>query len=254
MKTEELLNFSCEIGKQLMMNGAEIYRVEESIERILQAYGYEQREVFAIPSCIIINIQDQDRNYTKAVRIKTTSNNLHKLGTLNSLCREICRDRPEMEKNIQQLQEILDEPRYPELIGYLASAVGAFFFTLFWGGTWRAAIIAFPCGLIVRATMSFMKRVGANIFFTNVVAGILLALPPLALYYAGLCTHPDKTIIGAVMLLVPGIAITNVMRDVLAGDFLTAMSRFSEVLIVGIGASIGVAIAITGARFLSGIL
>ena len=73
METEKLLNFGCEMGRQLLQNGAEIYRVEESILRLLAAYGRKEAEVFAIPSCIILNIQEGERNYTKSIRVQTVS-------------------------------------------------------------------------------------------------------------------------------------------------------------------------------------
>ena len=81
---------------------------------------------------------------------------------------------------------------------------------------------------------------------------MLSALEPLLLSWAGAPVNVDKMIIGTIMLLVPGIAITNVMRDVLVGDFLTALTRFAEVLIVGMAITVGVAMAITLTRFLTG--
>lgn len=252
METERLLNLACEMGRQLLQNGAEIYRVEESIQHILHSYGRERIEVFAIPSCIIINIQDADRNHTKAVRIKTASNNLRKLGQLNALCREICAAPPPVEQAQTALRAVVEEPVYPQTLSYLAYGMAAFFFTLFYGGNLRSAAVAFACGLTVKATVFYMKRLGANVFFTNLLAGALLAMVPLGLLRAGMALQLDKVIIGAIMLLVPGIAITNVMRDVLSGDFLTALTRFAEVLIVAMGIAVGVAISITAGRLLAG--
>ncbi len=249
METEKLLNFCCTIGRDLMQNGAEIFRVEESIQHILNAYGCADTEVFAIPSCIIVNIQEGERNYTKSVRIKTAANNLRKLDKLNALCWDICRDTPPMEENQRRLAEVMAEPRYPLAVSYLAYGLTAFFFTLFWGGRFTDALAAFPCGLIIKWTLSSMGRVRANVFFTNLLAGMLMALPPLLLLRWGVGIDADKCIIGAMMLLVPGIAITNVIRDVLAGDFLTAVTRLAEVLIVGFGIAVGVALAITAVRF-----
>lgn len=254
METQKLVNFSCEIGRQLLQNGAEIYRVEESAERILRAYGYEQIEVFAIPACIIINVQEGERNYTKSVRIKGAGNNLGRLTDLNTLCREICRDTPDVEEDFRRLRALLEIPCHSKLVSYFMYCIAASFFTLFWGGNALDAVAAIPCGLIVRTTVSSMSKMRANVFFTNLIAGMLMTLVPLALIYAGAPLNLDKMIIGAIMLLVPGIAITNAMRDVLAGDFLTALSRLAEVLIVAMGISIGVAIAITGARMLFGTL
>ena len=251
METEKLLNFSCEMGRQLMQNGAEIYRVEESIRRLLEAYGREKAEVFAIPSCIILTIQEGERNYAKTVRTQSATNNLRKLSDLNALCREICREAPPVEENWRRLEEILEEPCYTRAVSYGAYGLVAFFFTLFWGGTLLDAAVAFFSGLVVKAVLNFMRRVQANEFFTNLAASFLLALPPLILSAAGTGADVDKIIIGTIMPLVPGIAITNVIRDVLAGDFLTALSRFAVVLIGGVAITVGVALAFTGTRFVT---
>ena len=116
-------------------------------------------------------------------------------------------------------------------------------------------MIAFLCGLIVKAAVGYMARLNANVFFINVCASMLLVMVPVALTYAG-CTaiHTDKIIIGAIMLLVPGIAITNVMRDVIIGDFMTAISKLAEVLIVAMAIAVGIAIPFGLARaFFGGI-
>ena len=233
-----------------MQNGAEIYRVEESMQFLLAAYGWDKAEVFAIPAVIVLNVEADGRNYNKSVRIRTSSLNLHRLDKLNALCRDLCRETPELEEAERRFQAILQEPRYPTFISRLGYGLVAGFFTLFWGGTLADAGIAFLCGLIVQVMVTFMNRVRANIFFTNVITSMLLAILPVGLALAGYPVHQDKIIIGSIMLLVPGIAITNVMRDVLAGDFLTALTRFAEVLIVAMGISIGIAMTITGLRAL----
>ncbi len=254
METEKLLNFTCEMGRSLLQNGAEIYRVEESIHLILKAYGYQQTEIFAIPSCIIINIQGGARNHNKAIRIKTTTNNLHRLNDLNALCREICAETPSMEVANRRLRQVMEEPAYPWQVSYLAHAMVAFFFTLFFGGTLLDALVAIPCGTAVKFTVFRMKRLRANAFFTNLLAAALLTCSPLLAIAVGLHVNLDAVIIGGIMLLVPGVAITNVMRDVLSGDFLTAVTRLAEVLIVAMAIAVGVAIPITAARIFTGIL
>ena len=253
METEKILNFSSELGRQLLQNGAEIYRVEESIEFLLAAYGFEKVEVFAIPAFIVLNIQTEERNFTKAVRVRTSSLNLRKLHRLNALCRELCRETPDLEEANRRFEAVLAEPRYSPAMAYLSFGMVAMFFTLFWGGTVADAAIAFGCGLLIRWIVTFMSRVRANVFFTNLVAAAVADLPATLLNMVGASVHMDKIIIGTIMLLVPGLAITNVMRDVLAGDFLTALTRFAEVLIVAMGISIGVAIAIMVPRTLMGL-
>lgn len=246
--TEQMLNFSAEMGRQLMQNGAEIYRVEESIRLLLLAYGFEQTEVFAIPAVIVMTVQDEGHNYSRVIRVRTTSINLKKLHKLNTLCRDLCRETPSCEEMERRFQEVLNEPPYHRIVTFLAHGLVAFFYTFFWGGGLSEALVAFPCGLMVSASVNSMRKVRANVFFTNLVTSALLAVLPLALVLFGVPIRADRVIIGTIMLLVPGIAITNVMRDVLAGDFMTALTRFAEVLIVALGISLGVAVSITAFR------
>lgn len=251
-ETEQLLSFCSEMSRQLIRNGAEIYRVEESASRMLAAYGYQDIEVFAIPPCIIITIRDDVRNYTRSVRIRGSSNNLDRLDRLNDLCRLVCAQRPSVEEAQARLRQVMEAPSYPAWISYLAHGFAAAFFTLFWGGHAGDAAIAFLCGLTIKRTVSSMSRMNANIFFTYVCTSMLLVLVPLILVYLGLSVHLDKIVIGAIMLLVPGLAITNVMRDVLSGDFVTALTKFAEVLIVAMAIAIGIAIPVGFARILLG--
>ena len=244
MNIEQLLDLCCEMGRQLTQNGAEIYRVEESLERIFTAYGYEAAEVFAIPSCIILSVRCNGQSMTRSVRIRSITNNLNRLDRLNDLCRQLCSTTPSIEDAQRMLDNIRTCPTYPVWISFLVYGGTAFFFTLFWGGNVFDASIAFICGLITRLAVGYLRRVQANVFFLNVFAGMLLALVPFLLAACGVPNNSDKIIIGTIMLLVPGIAITNAMRDVLAGDFLTAIIRLAEVLIVSIAIAGGIALAI----------
>lgn len=251
-QTEHCLNFCCEIGRQLLRNGAEIYRVEDSARRILAAYGYAHTEVFAIPSCIIINIEENGHNYTKSVRIRSTTNDLDKLERLNALSRSVCAQRPPLDTAEEQLHNIMLDPPHPKWLLYIAHGMAAGFFTLFWGGTPLDAVISFVCGMAVFFVTRAMSRRDANFFFTNILASMVIAAITQLLLLASLRFHQDMVIIGAIMLLVPGIAITNVMRDVLAGDFLTALSKFAEVIIVAVAIAVGIGIPLALGQMLPG--
>ena len=106
----------------------------------------------------------------------------------------------------------------------------------------------------VKFTVFRMKRLRANAFFTNLLAAALLTCVPLLAGAAGLNVHLDTVIIGSIMLLVPGIAITNVMRDVIIGDFITAVSKLAEVLIIALAIAIGIAIPFGILRALTGVM
>lgn len=246
VEPERLLNFTCELGIRLIRNGAEIYRVEESIERVIHAYGYNSVEVFAIPSFIIINIQTEEKNYNKSIRVRASVNNLDRLNSLNALSRKICNGSFDIEEAETELKQIADKPLYPFFLSLFSYGAVAFFFTLFWGGTFADAAVAFVSGIVVKITFYYMKPLKANMFFTSLISSGLLAFIPTVICAIFPVLHLDKIIIGAIMLLVPGVAIINVMRDILSGDLLTAITKFAEVIIVAVAIAIGVAVSISG--------
>ena len=64
MTGEEVLTCAINIGEQLLMSGAEISRVEDTIRRICDAYGILQSHIFSIASCIIVTLETQDREWS----------------------------------------------------------------------------------------------------------------------------------------------------------------------------------------------
>lgn len=252
LNEERIFNLSCEIGHRLLRNGAEIYRVEESIEHILRSYGFSRVEAFAVPSCIIVSADYKETHLARSVRVRSFTENLEKLSRLNDLCRAICEELPDAEEAEERLLKIIRLPGYPGWAEYLACGAGAFFFTLFWGGGLLDAVVAFFCGLLVRLVKVFMRKVDSNVFFANLIAAMFLAAPPVLLSLLGAPVRQDMVIIGTLMLLVPGAAITNVARDALVGDFLTALSRLAEVLIITAAIAIGILMSISGIEALFG--
>jgi uncharacterized membrane protein YjjP (DUF1212 family) len=157
-----------------------------------------------------------------------------------------------MDEAFRRLRAITQSTGYSSRTLFLAHGIVAAFFTLFWGGSALDACLAFFCGLVVKAAVSSMSRMNTNTFFTYIFASMLLVLAPVILSALGCPIHMDKIIIGAIMLLVPGIAITNMMRDIIAGDFLTALLKSAEVLIIAMAIAIGIAIPVGAARVLMG--
>ena len=113
MNNDELLHITTEIGWRLLKSGAEIYRVEESIRRMLEAYGFPEAEVFSIPSCIIVTINDETGHaLTRLKRVHSSSLDFDRIDRLNNLCRHVCSERPELEQIKASLDAIVNEKDY----------------------------------------------------------------------------------------------------------------------------------------------
>lgn len=254
MNYDELINTATDVGYMLLANGAEIYRVEESMQRIFRAYAVDTGEIFAIPTCIYVTISTGDgRPVTKIKRCLSRGTNLDKVERVNDLCRRICRDTPDFKTIRQELRGIDARPNYSYLQQVLAFSMVAFAFTLFYGGTFADAVVSIFCGAAIKIVSQQMNRFHANSFFVNILAGAASALIALTAAHYNFDLNADKIIIGALMNLVPGIAITSFMRDLMAGDLVAGLIRLTESLLVAAAIAIGSGLVLTATRMIWGV-
>jgi len=240
MNYDAFVNMVAAVGGSLLENGAEIYRVEESMQRIFDAYGITKYNVFAIPSCIILTVSDDEgHSYTKLLRIEAKGTNLYMVERFNGLCRNICKDTPEFEKVHDDIKKINEEPQYNFFLQILSRALIASAFTLFFGGTISDAIFALGCGAAIKFTTHIMGKFRLNSFFTNIMASAAASAFAVFAVHIGWADNVDKMIIGTFMNLVPGVAITNLMRDMISGDLMAGVIKLTEALLVALAIALG---------------
>ena len=242
MEQREIVTSATDIGYYMLKFGAEIFRVEQSIEFICYAYGMREVDVFAIPTSIVVTIADGTEFYTKSRRVKGYQTNLDKVEQLNSLSRYICREKPDYKTIMKMLHDILDSPQYGFIIQLLAYSLVSFSFTLFFEGNYKDAVAAAFIGGFVLLLIMLKQRIKANSFFINILCGIVITILAQRLAFWHLADHPDSIMIGVLMTLVPGIALANCMRDFIANDIVAGMSRLAEALLTASGVAIGVAV------------
>ena len=239
-----LLDVSAEIGYRLAMAGAETYRVEESISRILAAYGIKS-EVFVITNCLHISIMsDNGTACTRMRRIGEHGNDLDTVERYNSLSRKICAEKPAPEN----LQALLDET-HASIVHYkfpiicLAHAMGAAGFAIFFGGTMIDGLWAGLCGVLIGIVNFILSKRKVNPFFTTIASAFIMAFTAYAVKGIGIASNADIIIIGALMLLVPGLLFTNAMRDIIFGDTNSGINRIVQVLLIAAAIGLGTGVA-----------
>lgn len=253
MDTTAVLDLAMELGYQLQMAGGEIYRVEESITRVLAAYGIQGGEVFAIPNCIIASLSDQGQTLTRVRRVGDHGTDIWRLEAVNALCRKLCRGPLSPEEARRELEETLKrEPCYPQWVILLAHFVAAASFCLFFGGGGWDALCAGACGAAIGLCLWLAKRLGASLFFRTIAAGAVSALLALGFTTAGLGRSVDLITIGALMLLVPGVALTTAVREFMVGDMVSGLSRLAEAMLIAIAIALGTGAALAVGRMVGG--
>lgn len=239
-----LLDLATDLGYELAMSGAETFRVEESIRRVMAAYGVEA-EVFAIPNCLTVSIEAEDGQIlTRMRRIGSHGNDLDAVERFNGLSRAICNRKPDPQEGKKWLDHVRRSRVYYSLPVYLlGNAIGAAGYAVFFGGNWLDCICGGICGLVVGIVTRFLENMNANPFFRTIAAAFAMALPAYLMDTAGVCHNADAVIIGALMILVPGLLFTNAMRDIIYGDTTSGVNRIVQVILTAAALALGTAAA-----------
>ncbi len=257
MDYQKLLALAGELGYQLLTCGTDIYRIEESVTYLLKAYGIENPEVFAIPSCVFVGLTTPDHLPLSCMRRLPRSQgiNILKFEGLNDTCRRLCRETPDLDVAFAELK-VASDPKLQfntlQTCGFYALCAG--FFCLFFGSTWSDALLGGLCGLISGFSQIYLSKLGTNLFFKTIVGSFLTGAITMSALALGIGSNEDLIIIGSLMPLVPGLALTNVMRDIIAGDMISGISKLSDTLLTATGLAIGSGLALSLARALGGIL
>lgn len=240
MNADRILKMAVDFGTVLLSNGAEIYRVEESMQRLLKAYGIPLAEVFAIPHLIVVTVTTPDnRTLTRTKRLYIRDTNFDRIQAANDLVRRVCDETPDLDKIFDELALIRQRPIYSDLVRILLSALTGVFFTFLFQGR---LIDAGVTGLAIVASRLIcfqMDRFHANAFFVTIVASFIHTIVAFSASSFIPDLQTDRVIMGTLMILVPGVTFTTAIRDVIAKDLLAGIIEGMEALLVASAIAIG---------------
>ena len=238
-----LLELTSEIGYQLAMSGAETFRIEDTIQRIMAAYCIDA-EIFAIPNNLLISIKGENgKPMTRMRRIGFHGNDLNALEQYNALSRKICAQTPEPITAIEWLKQTKEELKtYSPMIMILGNLIGAAGYAVFFGGHWIDFICAAICGTLVGIVNIYLNRLKVNPFFSTIALSVLLSVFAYSMGVFHMTPSADSVIIGTLMILLPGLIFTNAVRDIIYGDTNSGINRIIQVLLVAAAVALGTGI------------
>ena len=244
MNHNKLLSGMLDIGEQMLCCGAEISRVEDTVERIGLAYGLDRVDVFTITSSIVVTACfSADETLTQTRRIRTRSVDLERLNRLNALSREICQNKPDADTLNAQVRAVLSQGAFTVWLLYGASALIAGAFTVFFGGSLKDALVSAVIGVLLKKLMTLSIRFHLNSVVSNVLLSFAGGAAALLALRLGICDSYAKTVIGDIMLLIPGITLTDALRDMFYGDLISSIQRLCEALLFSSAIAFGFVLA-----------
>ncbi|HOA42544.1 MAG TPA: threonine/serine exporter family protein [Bacillota bacterium] len=243
---KSVLMLALRAGEIMLMSGSEIYRVEDTVTRICQAYGIPYVEVFATTTGIIISLDSggDGKPYTIVKRIQRVSVDLDRISMINDLSRKLVANPCPISEANKRLEQIAGEAKYTFPLQVLGGALVASFFTLMLGAGFREFGCSLAIGAIAFAFGHLLDKYRFNLFIRNFTVCALIALMALLFNATGLAYNTDAMIVGSLMIFLPGLAFTNAMRDSLAGDLLAGGARAMEAALIAISIASGVGVVL----------
>lgn len=238
-KYNKTLDAWLDVAEALLKSGAEVWRVETTLQRLAKAYGAKKINAFTINSNISITCEFADGTIrAQSRRVDSAAvMNMEKLEEINTLSREYCDTSMSTDELRSRLTGILSKKsgiRY-----FIGAAMAAAAFSIFFGGSALEALTAALAGLIVCIFNRKLADFFPNSFLSNFVISFLTGLFIYLTADVIKVLKADKSIIGTIMLLIPGIAISNSIRDIVLGDTISGTTKFIECLFQTVGMAIG---------------
>ena len=241
---EFIISAALDIGENILRCGGESHRVEDTINRICSAYGAECVDVFALPSLVIASMRTQDgKSVSEVRRVYKTSNNMYKLDAVNKLSRDVCCGVVSIDEVKSKIDAILKGKPFPKYLTILGGVIGAGAFAVFFGGNLLDGVAAAVAGLIV-SIMNLHKVNLKNKMLYSVAESFVGAMVGLILVKYGIGSNIDMVMIGTIMLLIPGLAFGNAVRDLLFGDTVSGIIQVVQAILTAVTVAFGFALAI----------
>ncbi|MGV8146989.1 MAG: threonine/serine exporter family protein [Alkaliphilus sp.] len=257
MKKEEVrgvIEIALFAGRIMLENGAETSRVEDTINRICNSRGLEIQN-FTIPTGIFLSCQYNNDYYPYVIRTKSMAIDLEIIVEVNDFSRKFVNTNMSIEEAEKSLEIIKKTPHFHPLIMSFFGGIAGSFITLSIGGRLIEAIFAFITSFFVVTLVKYLSKFSGP-FLKNVAGGMINTVIALLLIHAS--SNFDNNIelsnivIGSIMPLVPGVAMTNALRDSISGDFISGASKLSEAMLIAVAIAIGVGFVLHAKILLTG--
>lgn len=233
-----------DIGEAMLICGAENFRLDDSLYRMCRSYGFKRYDVFAIPSNIQITVETPEGEIITQVRhIESTDIDFDRLDYLNNLSRYVCRHTPDEILLQEKYEEVMDRPPQKPYTKYFAAVMGGTGFAVFFGCNFADAVVAAIVSLMIAFVGGWLSEREENLMAYNLILSFFSEVIIILAVRLGLGSHPERIMIGIVMLLISGLSTTNGIREVLQRDFISGSLNIMNSMLGAAGIAFGTALA-----------
>ena len=246
-----IMDFIMAAGQTLLENGAEVFRVEQTMEIMARSFHLREFHVYVLTNGIFASAGTAEISEVRNVPSRTT--HLSRVAAVNALSREIAEGNMTLDEAESRLVLARRIPFPKDWVQLVAGMCGAFCFALIFGGTLRSALAAALAGFLASGYLLLCGRHDLPGGFCKISCAALITLTCI-LGCSLLGTSASHAIIGSLMILTPGIAFTMGIRDFVQGDYLSGTIRMIDALLIAASIAIGTGLVLSLYTFFTGVV
>jgi len=239
-----MLEIAALAARIILENGAETYRVEDTVVRLCESYGFANADVIALSTGVFISVSSEAGGFAAVRRVSKRGMNLSRVNQVNDLSRGAADGTIPMEDALPLLKKIQEGDTLPPAVPVVLAGLAAACFALMFGGGPVEFATALACGMAAQLTALWLRRAEMSLVLVSVVGGALCAILSMISYFTFSMTPAglETTLAGAIMPLISGLMMTNAVRDSLRGDLLSGLARSVEALLVAVMVALGISL------------
>lgn len=245
---KRVLAFALFVGEQMLRSGAETSRTEDTIIRICKSRGLGTISAFVTPTVIMVG-DDRSDGYSFVKSIDHRTTNLEIVAMANQLSRRFVNQEIGVEEAYREMKRISNTPSFPRWLSLLCCGLASSVFAYLFGGTISDMVSGFLIATLATQIGFWLESLDVNAFLQNALCSIVIAVMAITLTHIGIGQNLDMVIASAIMPLLPGFSLTNGIRDFIAGDLISGVSRAFEAVMIAtaIAVSIGSVLSVYAA-------
>lgn len=259
VEIQDVLEFAVEAGRTLLRNGAEIFRVEETMTHICNHYHVKDLNLFVLSNGIFITAEKDGREiYAKIKHIPLSGTHLGIVDGVNDLSRRICSGEVSLEEAVIQLEEIAARPPKRPYFRVIAAGIGCSCFAYLLNASLIDCFRTLIVTMILNVFLVFGAKAKLSKMLINTMGGMIVSFFAILICRENgmvVMSSVDIVSIGAIFSLIPGVAFVNSLRDLANSDFISGIVKMIDAILgflyIAIGAGIVLAMA---TNFVGGIV
>ncbi|MDO5713186.1 MAG: threonine/serine exporter family protein [Tissierellia bacterium] len=253
-EARDIMALAISVGQMLLENGAEIYRAEDTVQRICESRdNLYDVDVFGLTSAIFVSLEYESETINMFKTVGGSSINLEKIHILNDFSRRFVTENMSTKRARVFLKSLNRKSPRSLFFRTIFAGVASGFFSILFGASPLDFIATYLIAMIVYFTIVKISKYQMTFFIENFIGAFLSSSLALISVTLGLGKSLDTIIIGVIMLLVPGVAITNAVRDIMSGDFLSGLIGLTKAVFAALAIALGVGVVLNF-RFKRGLL